>query len=298
MRVSVARVGGPLRATGAARALADSTQVCNRWATSHTTDLQQAFFNGVGFVSWENVWGVWNGLSERDCEATRRVGALLRFLAPFLASPDWEPHVVLNLPADLPAAIFASRWPARAGAPFAHSATAWTLVNRGGDDAAPAPLVLVPCTGTAVFDLYAGTQLAPTAVAGGGCAAPVGLEAGGFGAVLALDPADVSPALTAFLASMAAMTATPLARLATAPVILQQAMTSWGTTARPATPPEGMTPVRGDPAWLFAVDGTEIEGGTTPGTDVRLEWEKRDMPCCAAPTAPVVCPQNAPVVCY
>lgn len=48
--------------------------------TTHTTDLQQALFNGDGFVTWENVWGIWNGLSKRDAEATRRVGALLRFL--------------------------------------------------------------------------------------------------------------------------------------------------------------------------------------------------------------------------
>lgn len=30
-----------------------ATQICNRWATDHTFDLQQAHFNGLGFVSWE-----------------------------------------------------------------------------------------------------------------------------------------------------------------------------------------------------------------------------------------------------
>lgn len=64
-------------------ALADSTQVCNRRAKNHTTDLEQTFFNGAAFVSWENVWGVWNGRSECDCDATRRVGAL----APPLPRP-------------------------------------------------------------------------------------------------------------------------------------------------------------------------------------------------------------------
>jgi hypothetical protein len=28
------------------------TQICNRWAWNHTTDLQQTFFNGIGFVPW------------------------------------------------------------------------------------------------------------------------------------------------------------------------------------------------------------------------------------------------------
>ena len=34
--------------------------ICNRWARNHTEDLQHAFFNGVGFESWENIWGIWN----------------------------------------------------------------------------------------------------------------------------------------------------------------------------------------------------------------------------------------------
>ena len=28
------------------------TQICNRWATDHMTDLLRAFFNGDGFVPW------------------------------------------------------------------------------------------------------------------------------------------------------------------------------------------------------------------------------------------------------
>jgi iron(II)-dependent oxidoreductase len=43
---------------------------------------------GIGFVPWENVWGVFNQLSDRDGEATRRVASLLRFAAPFLTSPE------------------------------------------------------------------------------------------------------------------------------------------------------------------------------------------------------------------
>ena len=28
--------------------------------------LQAAFFNGVGYETWENVWGIWNSISQRD----------------------------------------------------------------------------------------------------------------------------------------------------------------------------------------------------------------------------------------
>ena len=41
------------------------TNVCDRWATNKTNDLQYAFFNGAGYESWENVWGIWNGIAPR-----------------------------------------------------------------------------------------------------------------------------------------------------------------------------------------------------------------------------------------
>ena len=53
--------------------------VCDRWNKNKTDNLQAAFFNGVGYESWENVWGTWNGITPRDAEAIRRVGTLLRF---------------------------------------------------------------------------------------------------------------------------------------------------------------------------------------------------------------------------
>ena len=59
-----------------------------------TTDYSD---NGDGFESWENVWGTWNGMVPRDGEATRRVGAMLRYLGSehagaIIRSPLWEPH--------------------------------------------------------------------------------------------------------------------------------------------------------------------------------------------------------------
>ena len=45
-----------------------------RWNRDKTDALQFAFFNGEGWESWENVWGIWNGVTPRDGEATRRDG--------------------------------------------------------------------------------------------------------------------------------------------------------------------------------------------------------------------------------
>ena len=67
--------------------------VCERWAHDRTDGLQSAFFNGAGYESWENVWGIWNQLTPRDAEALRRVALVERATAYYLASPGWEPHV-------------------------------------------------------------------------------------------------------------------------------------------------------------------------------------------------------------
>ena len=80
--------------------------ISDRWAPDKTNDLQFAFFNGVGWESWENVWGIWNGITPRDAEATRRVAAIERGVAPFLVSPDWEPLYPMHN-----YGVYASRWP-------------------------------------------------------------------------------------------------------------------------------------------------------------------------------------------
>ena len=47
--------------------------VCDRWNRDKTDNLQYAFFNGVGYESWENIWGIWNQITP-----ARRRGAAAR----------------------------------------------------------------------------------------------------------------------------------------------------------------------------------------------------------------------------
>ena len=256
------------------------TQVVNRWATDHTTDLMQAFFNGIGFVTWENVWGFWNGLSARDAEATRRVGALLRFLAPFLVSPAWEPHARLASEAAA-ASVYASRWPSPAGVAFPAAATAWTLVSTELAANFSGPAVLVPCEGALYFDLYRGVALTPAPYAGGGgegaCALALSVEAGGYGAVLGVAAADAAgnATLATFLQSMAGITPRALASFSANVTILPQTMNVWPKT--PPLPPSaraGMLAIPAAPAFFFSVNGTEIEGRQfAVGDDVQYPWE-------------------------
>ena len=56
--------------------------ISHRWARNG----DKRSFNGVGWESWENIWGIWNGITPRDGEATRRMATIERGVAPFLIS--------------------------------------------------------------------------------------------------------------------------------------------------------------------------------------------------------------------
>ena len=60
------------------------THLCERWSTHRTDALQYAFFNGVGYESWENIWGIWNQLTPRDSSALKRISTILRHFGDFV----------------------------------------------------------------------------------------------------------------------------------------------------------------------------------------------------------------------
>jgi hypothetical protein len=82
--------------------------VCDRWAHDRTDMLQYAFFNGAGYESWENVWGIWNGVTPRDSEALVRISSIYRALPELLISPNYEPFTpTLNK------GVYATKFPGR-----------------------------------------------------------------------------------------------------------------------------------------------------------------------------------------
>ena len=232
--------------------------ISDRWNHDHISDLQFAFFNGEGWVSWENVWGIWNGIMPRDAEATRRVATIERAVAPFFASPDWQPYYPMHQPG-----AFASRWPLS-------TQTLWTIVNRGLSDL-DGPQLSVPFVqGTRYFDLYHGIELTPTRD-GSNAILSFPIEAGGFGAVLALTGAPDAK-IQQLLAAMKPMTAQPLASFDHQWKPLSQQLVPIAPTSPVASPPAGMVRI---PAadFLFKVDGIEIEGSDNIGVDVQYPWE-------------------------
>ena len=232
--------------------------ISDRWAQDKTDDLQYASFNGVGWESWENVWGIWNGINPRDAEATRRMATLERGVAQFLVSPDWEPlYPTLNY------GVYASRWPLA-------QQTVWTIVNRSSYDVGGEQMQVPLTPGMRYFDLYHGVELKP-AVEGSNAVLSFSMEANGYGSILAT-PGEPSLAMTNLMQRMAAMTAKPLTAFSHEPVILQQHMVDIAPTKPAAEAPAGMVRIPGG-TFYFKVDGVEIEGGADPGLDVEYPWE-------------------------
>jgi formylglycine-generating enzyme required for sulfatase activity len=232
--------------------------VCDRWNKDHTDNLQAAFFNGTGFESWENVWGIWNGMNPRDAEATRRVGAIERAVAPFLVSPDWEPLYPMH-----GFGVYASRWPQG-------QETVWTIVNRNFYNVSGRQMEVPLTPGMRYFDLYHGVELQPEA----GTETAVlnfDLEANGYGAILAT-PGEPAEAVKALMRRMAGLTAKPLAAYSHEPAILPQTIVEIAATEPAAEAPDGMVKVPGG-RFDFKVQGTEIEGSDAAGVDVQYPWE-------------------------
>jgi iron(II)-dependent oxidoreductase len=239
-----------------------TVHVCDRWSTSKIDFLQIAFFNGTGLESWENVWGIWMGLTDRDGEAIRRVATIERKFPELLVSSGWEPHT----PTVRSTQVYASKWPAASG-----SQTLWTLVNRGTDDVTNDQLIVKHQPGLRYYDLWHGVELTPV-VNGDKATLSFRIEANGFGAVLASRRQDLPRDFESFQTTMRSWARRPLSSFSAANTILSQKMTPSAPTRRLTKPPAGMVYVPGG-RFPFVVSGTEIEGENRPGVDVQYPWE-------------------------
>jgi len=232
--------------------------ISDRWNQDKTADLQFAFFNGVGWESWENVWGYWNGITPRDAEATRRVATMERAVAGFLASPDWEPLYPMHS-----YGVYASRWPLG-------NETVWTIVNRNQYDVDGRQMVVATAPGMRYYDLYHGVELKAD-VEDGRAVLSFAVEAEGYGAVLAT-PGEPSAEILALMQKMATMTKEPLAGYSHVWEFLPQELVPIAATQPATQAPEGMVRIPGG-SFDFRVRGIEIEGGDNVGIDVQYPWE-------------------------
>jgi formylglycine-generating enzyme required for sulfatase activity len=231
--------------------------ISDRWNRSKTNDLQYAFFNGEGWESWENIWGIWNGITPRDAEATRRIATLERGLGDgFLSFDYWEPFFPMRR-----YGVFASEW-------SAFQSKAWTIVNRNEYDV-EGPQMTVPHGSGPYFDLYHGVELTPQRE-GERDVLSFSIEAHGYGAILQIRRGAAN--VNALMDTMNAMTERPLASYSNEWKVVPQKLVEIPPTKKLSTAPEGMIKI---PAatYSFRVAGIEIEGSNDIGVDVQYPWE-------------------------
>jgi iron(II)-dependent oxidoreductase len=254
--------------------------ISDRWEHDHTNDLQFAFFNGIGFESWENIWGIWNQMTPRDAEALRRIALVERYTKTLLVSQDWEPHVATRQ-----YGIFASKWTAEGEA-------LWTLVNRNSYVVSGRQLAVAHSDNVHYYDLWNGKELEAVRE-GEQDILEFPMEANGFGAILAAgsSPAGIEP----LLRQMFSLAAKPLSSYSHEWVSLGQQLVPIAKTRAATQVPEGMSRIpAGD--FLFRVNGIEIEGTNDDGVDVQYLGEtsarryhelKMHLPAFAIDTYPV-----------
>ncbi len=231
--------------------------ICDRWAHDHPDDLQFAYFNGIGFESWENIWGIWNQMTPRDSEALRRIATIERAYSSLLISPEWEPHTFMEQ-----FGVFASKWPGAGG-------TLWTIVNRNHYPVSGRQLVVPSKGGARYFDLWQGVEIKPVQE-NGTSVLSFDLEEDGYGAILQTTAPDT--ALNALLAKMHGLSEKPLHSFSRQWVTLHQQLVSIPETAPIEGRPANMVRVP-EGEFVFRVNGIEIEGMNDEGVDVQYPWE-------------------------
>jgi iron(II)-dependent oxidoreductase len=233
--------------------------VCNRWSRDKTDDLQAAFFNGVGYESWENIWGIWNQLTARDAEAVRRIARIERQFGDLLVSRDWEPYTPTEQ-----YGVFASRFPGE-------GRTLWTVVNRNEYDVAGEQIEIAQRQSARYYDLWSGEELKPRAT-GATAMLSFPIEEHGFRAILEVLPGVAPQGLEALLSEMQQSARVRLASLSHEWKFLPQQIAPLAPAKLSGAPPASMVHVQaGD--FLFQVTGIEIEGFNWIGLDAQYPWE-------------------------
>ena len=231
--------------------------ICRRWARDKNDDLQHAFFNGVGYETWENIWGIWNQIPDRDAEAIRRIGKIERKFSAAMISPEWEPHTPVLRPN-----IYASKFPVS-------GYTVWTFVNRNEYTVAGQQIRLLHKPGLRYYDLWNGVEIKPD-LRGDNAVLSFSMEPHGYGALLAT--ASPVEGLDSFLAEMAELAKKPLMSYSEERPFLPQQITEIAPTRKASSAPDGMVRVDGQ-RYDFHVTGIMIEGRNEIGVDVQYPWE-------------------------
>jgi formylglycine-generating enzyme required for sulfatase activity len=234
--------------------------ISDRWARDHTNNLQYAFFNGVGFVAWENIWSIYNEMTPRASETVKRIVKIERYFYKLLTGTGWEPHYpMLNY------GVFASKW---AGS----DRSLWTIVNRNDFEVNGDQMKIPYVEGVSYYDLWNGCKLDPVSE-GNDKALSFEIEPNGFGAILAINNSLADDSLQNLLSQMHESAKTKLSDYSNEWKDVPQEIVKIEPTAGAEKVPEGMVDIPGA-RYVMNVSGIEIEGGENPGVDVQMPGEE------------------------
>jgi formylglycine-generating enzyme required for sulfatase activity len=236
--------------------------VTNRWVKDKTDDLQYAFFNGIGYNAWENIWGIWNQVPDRYAEAIRRIAMIYHEFPGIWNSAEWEPHIPT-----LQKGMFASRFPGL-------NKTVYTLVNRDSIDIQGRQLKLPFVANLKYFDLWNGMELIPEKEESY-VYLSFPIESHGFGAILAINSCELNHSIKQFVSTMHVLASKPLKSFSTTWNPLSQQIVSIKNTSPATKAPEGMLLIPGTKHYLFESKGVMIEGDELPtAVGVQHPWEQ------------------------
>lgn len=236
--------------------------ITNRWAINKTDDLQYAFFNGIGYNAWENIWGIWNQIPDRYEAAIRRIATIYREFPNVWSSSEWQPFFP-TVQQD----VFASKFPGL-------DKTVYTLVNRDSTDKNGKQLELPFEQDVQYYDLWNGNKLIPQRN-GDVVSLSFPIEANGFGAVLVVKPYALKDSFNNFLTKMHALSLKPLKDFSTSWEPLPQKIVPINKTVPATKTPSGMIFIPGIKNYMFKSTGVMIEGNPLPdAVGLQYPWEK------------------------
>ncbi|CAI5728683.1 unnamed protein product [Hyaloperonospora brassicae] len=254
-------------------------QLCARWSLDRTTELLTAFFNGAGYVVWENVWGIWNAMTEREDATVKRMFAILRKFGHLVSTGAWTPYYGLQ-----DDGLFASAFTVEASGEALYTVISTVQSDMTFDLALTSAQT---ADDVHVYDVYHGEELQKKQIGnsssvGNGLVVTVTLEPRAFGAIYVTKANDND--MHQFCREMRAMTAKALSEYSTTRTLLQQQLIRSGHEAAETEPldVDGMVRVSGMDSWWFNVSGVQIEpveawtpDSTQFGSGVQFPWEHR-----------------------
>ena len=246
--------------------------VLHRDGKDRTRAVQTSWFNGAGIHSWENCFGIWNGLTPRVAAATKAVAAFLRMMGPLVQgrATHWKPHA----PVTTRTGLFASEF-------HNSSHRLWTVVNVDNTTDANGSTLSLPCSPSsfgdyAFFDLWVGKEIPMSslhcAVADTGSRATrvnfsVAVERSGFGGLLRVNRSDsvAMQGVAAMLAVTRTLTMTPLQHINGTWAPLQQTLSSGLNRTAPMSAATatrlGMVPIPAAAHFNFSVGSLGVNRG-------------------------------------